>query len=300
MSDILMCIKTGKVFLPGEVPKDTTGLMLTTVEEAEPHYEQRTRSRSPREGRRFDNTHLSPEKANRLGRDYIAHAFRYGWPMNVVREYIGAGATILEMGCGSEIPFFRALTCDHSAVKYYKPKCFVAADLNRIKYHPQVTGCRSIILGECNIVDNPEKIPSDVDPFDLIVSFEVIEHMGKNDGETFLDSMFRFARRGRTEGRCLLAVSTPVNDGFIARNHVYEWRRSELRRAFEKRGGKVIGEYGMFSNLRPLMRALSPEERAVWNSMADFHNPHTLSCVFSVPHPEVARNIAWLVEVKPS
>jgi hypothetical protein len=300
MSDqLLICRLTGKLFPPGTVPESTEGLALVPVEEAEPYYEQRTRGMAARDARRFDRTHLSPENAYRLGRDFVAHTFRYGWPMHIVRNHIGPGATILEMGCGAEIPMFRTLTCDLSAVKYYKPKAFVAADLNRIKYRPAVTGCRSIILSECNIVTNPEKVPADLDPFDLIVSFEVIEHMGKEDGLVFLDRMFEFARRGRTEGRCLLAVSTPVNDGFIAKNHVYEWQRSEMRRAFETRGGTVLKEFGMFSNLRPLINALTEAERAVWNDLADFHSPHMLSALFSVMHPEVARNIAWLVEVKP-
>jgi len=299
MDSIVVCRRTGKVFTSDEIPEDTSNLMLMPVHEAEPYYEQIVRSRAGRENRRFDTTDLIPHKAYRLGRDYIAHAFRYGWPMRIVRDHIGPGACILEMGCGAEIPFFRTLTCDHSAVKYYKPDVFVAADLNVIKYRPTINGCRTVLLDRCNIVDDPHKVPTDVPPFDLIVSFEVIEHMDKPDGFKFLDAMFEFARRGRTEGRCLLAVSTPVNGGQIARNHIYEWQRSELRRAFEARGGTVLEENGMYSNLSPLLKVLTREERIVWNSMAQFHSPHVLSAIFSVMHPEVARNIAWLVEVRP-
>lgn len=294
---MLMSIQTGKVYTSHEEAA-AAGDTAVAVHVAEPYYEQVVRSRSQNENRRFDTTDLKPHKAWRLGRDYIAHALRYGWPMNIVRQHIGAGACILEMGCGAELPFFRTLTCDHTAVKYYKPACFVGADLNDISYRPEITGCRTVIMPKTNLVTQ-NAIPDDVPPFDLIVSFEVIEHMDKTDGEVFLNKMFEYARRGRSDGRCLLAVSTPVNNGEIARNHVYEWRRSELRRAFEKRGGNVLEEHGMFSNISDLLDALTPSERVTWNRMAAFHSPHMLSAFFSVTHPEAARNIAWLVEVKP-
>ncbi len=298
---MLIDIFTGKLFKPGEVPQDTTGLCLLPLEEAEPHYAQATRSAAtPRERTqdgRYDRSHLSPEKAYRIGRDYLAHCMRYGWPMEVVRQYIGAGGRILEMGCGKEIPFFRMLTCDHSAVKLYKPALYVGADLNEIQYRPEITGCRTVVLPRTNIIDHPTAMPAD--PFDLVISFEVLEHMGKDDGERFLDAMVGFAMRKPAEekkvGRILL--STPVNGGTIAKNHVYEWRRSELRRAWERRGCRVIEEFGTFSNIIELCEVLTPEEHVVWNRMARYHSPHTLSCFFSVTHPEAARNIAWHVEV---
>lgn len=295
--NIVLSVETGKIYRKGDVIPD--GETLLPIVDAEPHYEQYVRSRAgAREDRDFDTTHLSPENSWGIGRDYIAHALRYGWPMNVIREHLQAGARILEMGCGAEIPMFRTLCGDASAVKYYKPSVYCGADLNKVRYKPNTKGCETIILEETNIVTNPEAVPEHAFPFDLIVSFEVIEHMDKvPHGDIFLDQMFRFARQGPAGTRCLLLVSTPVNDGQIARNHIYEWRRNELHMGFARRGGKVLRQFGMYSNLRPLLKALTPAEIEVWNSMADFHSPHMLSCFFSVNHPEVARNIAWLVEV---
>lgn len=298
---IIIDVKTGKVYTPDSIPLDTTGMVLMPVLEAEPYFAQYTASAaSPRErdeSGRYDRSHLSPEKAYRLGRDYLAHCLRYGWPMNVIREHIGAGARILEMGCGKEIPMFRALTCDHSAVMYYKPSLYVGADLNSISYRPEITGCNTIVLPQTNIIDNPSAMPDS--PFDLIVSFEVLEHMDKPDGERFLDKMVEYAgRKPQRESKpCTILLSTPVNGGSIAKNHMYEWHRSELRRAWEKRGAKVVREFGTFSNLAELLHVLTPAERVVWNSMAEYHSPHTLSCFFSAMHPEAARNIAWHVQV---
>ena len=203
----------------------------------------------------------------------------------------------MEMGCGKMIPLFRTLTCDHSAVKYYKPSLYVAADLNTIKYRPKITGCKTVILPKTNIVDDTDKVPDEV--FDMVVSFEVLEHMDKPDGERFLDAMVNFARRkcDREDKPGMIVLSTPVNGGKIAKNHIYEWHRAELRRAFESRGCNVLGEYGTFSNLRDLERAMDDTEIEVWNRMVDYHSPHVLSCIFSAMHPEAARNIAWKVEV---
>lgn len=300
MPMLLMSVATGQIYQEGSPIPD--GTVLVPVEEAEPYYEQAVRSSSRPLGRsddgRFDKTHLSPENAWRLGRDYLAHCLRYGWPMQVVRESVGPNAAILEMGCGAEIPLFRALTCDHSAVKFYKPRLYVAADLNDIKYRPEITGCRTVILPRTNLVDDPSRVPDE--PFDLVISFEVLEHMDKSAGEIFLDNMVGFAARkaqaGGSDG--LLLLSTPVNDGVgIAKNHIYEWRRSELERAFQRRGCEVVQQFGTFANLRDLVNALTSAEREVWNSMARYHSPHTLCAFFASNHPEAARNIAWRVRV---
>lgn len=295
---MMACIKTGMIFSPGDdVPRDA---MLVPIAEAEPYYEQMTRSAaSPLERTadgRFDKSSLTPDRAYRLGRDYFAHCLRYGWPMTLVRQHIGPGGRILDVGCGAEIPLFRALTCDHSSITYYKPSLYVAVDLNPIKYRPQITGCESHIIE--NYVPGTLHPMLDGPTFDLVVCFEALEHMDKPDGELFLDGLVEKAGRRRNEGKPgIIALSTPVNGGAIAKNHIYEWKRSELRRAFWRRGCTVKAEYGTFANLSELTRVLTAEERRVWNSLVAYHSPHTLTGIFATRHPEAARNIAWHVEV---
>jgi hypothetical protein len=170
-------------------------------------------------------------------------------------------------------------------------------DLNRVKYNPRVSGIESTILAETNIITQFDRIPDEV--FDLVVSFEVVEHMDKPDGLLFVERVVQAARRkAEREGKPgLVLLSTPVNGGRIAKNHIYEWQRGELRRAFEGLGGVIESEYGTFSNLRDLAPALSSYEQFVWNQLSDYHSPDVLTAVFSARHPEVARNIAWLVSV---
>lgn len=300
MSNLLADVYTGKLYVNASEAPD--GTWLLPVLEAEPYYEQSSRSAATPRDRtndgRFDRSALSPEHAWRIGRDYLAHCLRYGWPMKVVRECIGAGGRILEMGCGEEIPFFRALTCDHSAVMHFKPSLYVGADLNNIRYFPQVTGSKAVILPRTNVMDPDSGVPND--PFDLVISFEVLEHMDKPDGERFLDAMVEFAaRKPRKEGGKpgIILLSTPVNDGQIAKNHIYEWRKSELERGWARRGCTIVKEFGTFANIVKLTNALTDVEREVWNRLAEYHGPHTLCCIFASAHPETARNIAWQVSV---
>lgn len=293
---------TGQITEAESLPNDEAGRMWLRLEDAEPYFPQRSESPAKPLERtidgRFDKSHLSPEHAYRINRDYLAHCIRYGWPMKVVRERIGVGGRIFELGCGREIPFFRTLTCDHSAMKHYKPSRYVGADLNFIKYRPAVNGINTTILSETNVVSQPQHIPDDV--FDIVLSFEVLEHMDKSDGLTFLETMIAIARRKaeRENGVGLILLSTPVNGGVIAKNHIYEWHRGELRRAFQTRGCDIIAEHGTFSNYKPLLNVLSQEEVNVWNALCSYHSVDVLSAIFSANHPEVARNVAWLVEVR--
>jgi Methyltransferase domain len=295
-------LRTGKLLSVDGKP-DEPGEWVPVLE-AEPLYPQMVGSQVDPKDRtadgKFDRSFLSPEKAYRIGRDFLAHCIRYGFPLKLIQETFGSGARILELGCGSEIPMFRTLTMDLQAVKRSKPALYVGCDLNRVKYHPQVSGIDTHILEETNAITQRDRVP-DV-PFDFIFSFEVLEHMDKNpDGEAFLDGIFDYARRRpqRENKPCTVVLSTPVNNGLIAKNHIYEWRRSELRRAFESRGGRVVAEYGTFSSIADIVPVLTPAEREVWNTMAKYHSPHTMTAFFSSAHPEAARNILWHVEVAP-
>lgn len=312
MASMLACVRSGRVFRRGEKPfgDDIDGsLMLMAVEDAEPYYEQCTRSaRIPMERTddgRFDRSALVPERAYRIGRDYFAHCIRYGWPMRIIREHFAPvdngdmGPRIFEAGCGTELPMFRTLTMDLSAVRYYKPSTYVGVDLGTVRYRPKINGIDVTIKERANFVTDRDLIPID-QVFDLVVSFEVLEHMDKPDGEAFLDALVGIARRkvDMEGGYSIIALSTPVNGGMIAKNHIYEWRRSELKRALERRGCEISREFGTFANLRDVAEALTDAELEVWNSWANYHSPHTLACMFATAHPEAARNIAWEVIVR--
>ena len=240
------------------------------VLEAEPYYEQ-NRSTNAEPGERtadgkFDKSSLDPERRYRMNRDYVAHALRYGWPMRVLRASYGVGATIAELGCGADLPMFRTIVMDLSATSYYKPARYVGVDLNKIRYKPQVGGINAVYLENTNLVNNPEVLP-DWD-YDLIVSFEVLEHMGKEDGLKFLDIATNLAKNsvrrkltaGKTNPTCTILLSTPVGNGSTPKNHIYEWKRSELQRAWNRLGVRIVAQFGMFNNLRDLEDELTKAE----------------------------------------
>ena len=275
--------------------------------EAEPYYEQyRSTTALPQERTadgKFDKSSLDPERRYRLNRDYVAHALRYGWPMRVLRANYGAGATIAELGCGADLPMFRTMVMDLSATSYYKPKRYVGVDLNKIRYKPQVSGINSVYLENTNLLRSPEVLP-DWD-YDLIISFEVLEHMGKEDGLQFLEiavnlaktSVRRKLEAGQKKPTCMILLSTPVGNGLTPKNHIYEWKRSELQRAWNHLGVRIAAQFGMFSNLTELQSELTEAEWQVFRRLTRFHSPETLVSMFSCLHPSVARNIAWEIVV---
>jgi 2-polyprenyl-3-methyl-5-hydroxy-6-metoxy-1,4-benzoquinol methylase len=195
---------------------------------------QATRSKRVVAPRRFDKTQLRASGHGRtVHRDYAAHFFRWGW----VARQITQGMKILDVGCGQDQPLLYVLGSRIQTV----PELYVGVDLNNIAKKSNVRWSK--IYDNFDFVTNGQKLIDQHGPFDRVVNFEVIEHMGTQDGAILLERFHDALRDGG-----YLYLSTPVFDGMAAANHVHEYTIPELRAAIQGAGFTVEKRIGTFAS----------------------------------------------------
>ena len=84
-------------------------------------------------GRTIDKTHLSIDQAEDRGfihRDYLAHCFRWSHVVkHLGKKKLYKRASIIDIGCGKEIPLLKTLY-----TMKMTPKLYQAIDVNRINF----------------------------------------------------------------------------------------------------------------------------------------------------------------------
>jgi 2-polyprenyl-3-methyl-5-hydroxy-6-metoxy-1,4-benzoquinol methylase len=157
-------------------------------------------------GKSIDNTHLSIDQAEERGfihRDYIAHCLRW----THVAKWMGnpkhrKDCKLLDIGCGKDVPLAKMLMTsrmasdglDYIGIDYNKlemPKAF-----ENTKFKPTLIG--NVAFPDC-------KLPHD--KFDVITSFEVLEHVEPLHAYKMLEGI-----RDRLTDDGVAFLSTPVYD----------------------------------------------------------------------------------------
>lgn len=240
-----------------------------------------------RDDRDFDTTSLHAKfHGQNLHRDYTAHFFRW----NFARNFIDAKTKILEIGCGVEKPLAKILT--KNALQQVDE--YVGVDLNPLDQ--KGGGTRCTFHGEFNFVKDYKKLKRKDAGFDVVLHYEVIEHMKVEHGRTMLKGCFELLRPGG-----IMLMSTPCYDGKRhAANHIHEYTVPELQKYVEKAGFIVEKRYGTFMDIRHIPKAAGMEKdlgdavKRVHKELAGYYDRDALSCFFAPLFPDHARNNLWV------
>lgn len=244
-----------------------------------PHvYEKKIPGTDPR---KFDTTSCTQSShGTRVHRDYAAHFFRWGF----AHRYIRLGMKVLDVGCGVDQPLPRILTDKMSHV----PKLYVGVDFDpRVKQRWQFAWVK--VQGGFDFTKDWKKLAKD-GPFNVIVNFEVIEHMHKPSGRKLL----RGARELlANDGNFLL--STPCYDGRrMAQNHIHEYTIPELEKEILAAGLKIKNRFGTFMDVTQLKK-VRPEHLAVAKELRAYYGDEVVSCFLAPLYPDLCRNNLWVL-----
>jgi site-specific DNA-cytosine methylase/SAM-dependent methyltransferase len=231
--------------------------------------------------REFDRTSL---RANSHGqwihRDYGAHFFRWGF----AGRFVTNETDVLDVGCGPDVMMIHALTMPRNQV----PRSYVGVDLNREpKKHPARQW--ATLRWEFNFTERGDEL----NQFDLVTCFEVLEHMRKADGLRLLEVLRRRLRPSAT-----LLLSTPVFNGKAAANHLMEWQIDELKAAVEAAGLAVERRHGTFASQGDIRRAASAAELDVVERLSAYYSGEVLACFLAPLYPDASRNNVWVLSKK--
>jgi 2-polyprenyl-3-methyl-5-hydroxy-6-metoxy-1,4-benzoquinol methylase len=245
-----------------------------------------------RDDRDYDTTQLhAAGHGKTLHRDYSAHFWRWSF----ARRFITAKDNVLEIGCGEDKPLSKILTGGAAAhVNHY-----TGVDLNKLK----PSGSQRLEFhGEFNFVDCWKQllVGENKHGFDVVVHFEVIEHMRVEHGTKLLKACFACLKPGG-----IMLMSTPCYDGVRhAANHIHEYTVPELQKATEKAGFMVEQRFGTFMDIKHIGKVPSsmypqgPEERdaikQVRDALSRYYDNDAISCLFAPLYPDHARNNLWV------
>lgn len=257
--------------------------MKLTLKPKTPEYAPKKHPRVDRGERRFDTTQLKESGyAHQVHRDYAAHYFRWGFVKNFVKN----GMSVLEVGCGQDMPLPRVLNGSLSNV----PGQYVGVDMNKL---PRALEWNWIDTREqFDFTTRYKEIIKEFGLFDVVVCYEVIEHMSKEDGGRLLDGI-----RACMKAEGVALISTPVyNQKHMAANHIHEYEFKELREHFENHMLVVSGVYGTFMTSQAIKRVCTPQEKELIEKLHEFYSWDVLANFLAPKYPEAASNCCWVLK----
>jgi len=206
-------------------------------------------------------------------------------------------AAVLDIGCGPDWPLLTTLHSNGSAPAY-----FMGVDARDVSGTAPALKKTEVQASQHDITKTLPNVPATVSftdesgpvsvpkaEWDMIVCFEVLEHMPKDSGLKLLDNIA--AQMGPNT---LMLFSTPVFDANIgmADNHIYEWGYDELKGELESRFA-LQNHYGTFASLRDYTPLMTPEELKLLVKLKEYYNSAMVACLMAPLYPSKSRNVLW-------
>ena len=249
--------------------------------------------------KKYNTTDLNPETAferHVFHRDQFAHYMRWS---HIVKK-LKIGERLCDFGCGSgnllEVAYrnkykqalYVGLDIRERTIEKAKEKFaavdwakFFAADLckNDFKFH---------LIKAHNVC-----------------SFEVLEHVGKQNAHVFLEN---FKACGREDATYYL--STPNYDKNVgaAGNHTYdsgdgrgiavqEFEHGELSEILQEHF-VIKQKFGTFASQRDYVHLMDEHQRIIYDRLHEYFDVNLLSNFMAPMFPEQSRNTLWVMKAK--
>lgn len=244
----------------------------------------------------YNTTQLTPQTAferHIYHRDMFAHYLRWSHVLKDAR----IGQTILDFGCGSgEIleVFYR---------NRYRPKQYLGLDIRAKTIAENNDKFKNLDFAEFKQVDLCQPELDLGQTFDIITCFEVMEHIGHANADTFLDNIAYHC-----DENTRVYLSTPNYDPNVgaAENHmlgkngdeVGEWDHFELAEKLEE-FFTIEEKYGTFASIKDYKADLHDWQIPMFEALKKYYDTNLLAVMMApVIPPEHARNCIWVLKVK--
>jgi len=243
----------------------------------------------------YNTTQLNPETSferHVFHRDKFAHYLR--WTHVLKRAKIGM--KILDFGCANgnllEV-FYRNM---------YKGKKYLGLDIREKLIKNTSEKFKMVDWAEFKQIDLCEENIYNLtgNNWDMICSFEVMEHIGKSNADKFLKNILNCCNEN-TE----VLISTPNYDENVgaAKNHIInsevgEYKFDELKEILEKYF--IIKEvYGTFASQKDYKKEMNDWQIKIFESLNKYYDSNLVSNIMApIMDAKLARNCLWVLVKK--
>ena len=241
----------------------------------------------------YNKTQLTPQnefERHIYHRDQFAHYFRWSHVLKNAK----IGQSILDFGCGSgemlEL-FYR---------NKYRPKRYLGLDIRSQTIQQNAEKFKNLDFAEFRQAD----LCSELDlgeTFDIITCFEVMEHIGHENADYFLDNIAYHCNKDT-----VVYLSTPNYDERVgaAKNHLLgpdneigEWDHKELEAKLSE-FFTIEKKYGTFASIRDYKSLLNDWQQKMFDELSAYYDTNLLACLMAPMFPEQSRNTLWVLKVK--
>ena len=240
----------------------------------------------------YNCTQLNPDsnfERHVYHRDMFAHYLR--WSHVLKRAKINLN--ILDFGSGSgnllEVFYRNKFKCnEYLGLEYRKQTVKLANE--KFKMIPWAS------FKQADLTKPEVFLPKKIGEWDYIISFEVIEHVGKKNIHKFLANAYR-----QMGPKTKFIISTPIYDPKVgaAENHIIdgvigELTYKEMKSALEKAHFKIEEHYGTFASIKDYKKKMNDWQVKMFEHLQKYYDSNLVSVIMAPFFPEVSRNCLWV------
>lgn len=249
--------------------------------------------------KKYNTTDLDPEttfERHVFHRDQFAHYLRW---THILKE-AKIGETVVDFGCGKgnllEVFYRNKFKCEK----------FIGIDIRKQTIEQAKNKFSKIDWVEF-YADDLIFPQVDYSQFkaDKVCSFEVIEHVGKQNAHAFLENFKKCGNENAT-----YYLSTPNYDANVgaAGNHTYdsgdgrgvaiqEFDHFELQ-SIIKEHFNIVQKFGTFASIRDYKPLMNEWQLNMFNELKKYYDSNLISNIMAPFFPENSRNTLWVLKSK--
>jgi len=204
-------------------------------------------------------------------------------------RFVNKNTKVLDFGCGQA----------NQALVFWANRRipFLYKGFEYVKTVVDATTIRLQSLKWVSIEQKDLTIPivDDCEIYNLIISFEVLEHIGVDNINIYLQNMKKFANEDT-----VILLSTPVYDHNVgaAQNHIVagevnEYTQIELENILQKNGFKIINKFGTFASIKDYKNHLLPWQKKMFEELKKYYESSIISIMMAPMLPQYSRNVIY-------
>jgi SAM-dependent methyltransferase len=246
----------------------------------------------------YNTTDLNPEttfERHVFHRDQFAHYMRW---THILKE-AKIGETICDFGCGNG-NLLEVLYRNR-----FKQAKYIGIDIrDNAKEHLKGIDWASFHVED--LVNPQNGFNFESVNADKVCSFEVMEHVGKQNGAVFLDNFKKCGNESAT-----YYLTTPNYDPSVgaAGNHTYdsgdgrgvdvqEFSHNEIESLILEAGFVIVKKFGTFASIKDYKHLMNDWQLNMFNHLKDYYDTNLLSNIMAPFFPEHSRNTLWILKKK--